>query len=79
MMKLFNNLLRVAEIAELDRTIADLRETIAGYQTAYRDVVAKNGTLNRRNAELIARNVILTRELAAAQRGSALPDVKKCA
>jgi cell division protein FtsB len=77
MMKLFKNLFRVAEIAELDRTISDLRETIAGYQTAYRDVVAKNGTLNRRNAELIARNVMLTRQLADAQRGSDLPNAKK--
>jgi hypothetical protein len=79
MMTLLKNLFRVAEIADLDKTIADLRETIAGYQTAYRDVVAKNGTLNRRNAELIARNVILTRDLAAARRDSLLSNAKKCA
>jgi predicted nucleic acid-binding Zn-ribbon protein len=78
MMTLFKNLRRVAELAELDKTISDLRETISGYQTAYRDVVAKNATLNRRNAELIARNVILTRELAAA-RDALLPNAKKCA
>jgi hypothetical protein len=77
MIKLFKNLFRVAEIADLDKTISDLRETIAGYQTAYRDVVAKNATLNRRNAELIARNVRLTRQLADAQRGFAIPDTAK--
>lgn len=79
MLKFIKNLFRVAEIDYLDKTISDLRETIAGYQAAHREIVAENAKLNRRNAELVARNLILTRDLAAARRSSLIPDAEKCA
>lgn len=67
-MKIFKNLFRVTEIDYLDRTISDLRETIAGYEQHCRAMAEQNKALGCRNAVLVATVERLTRQLAAASR-----------
>lgn len=67
-MKIFKNLFRVTEIDYLDKTICDLRETIAGYELHRRAMAEQNKALSCRNAVLAASVERLTRQLAAASR-----------
>lgn len=62
MLTFIKSLFRVAEIADLDRTIDDLQQTIAGYRASLADRDETIARLRRENARLIAASNRITTE-----------------